>query len=508
MKTLTRNTLLFSSAATLLIATTLHSQDRSNRRPRTPRFKAVELVKKFDDNSNKRLEGAERDAAREHIMELRELVEGDFASSKKASGIPPRKVSKQGVESYAGKNLYDLGVIRTIFLDFAAPKWTRDLQTFYRTDVQVPATMTVDGKSYQNVGVHYRGSSSYFTLRGAQKTSFAIAMDYVDGKQDLGGYKTINLLNGHADPSFMRTVLFSHLAGHYVPIPKACYVHLVINGESWGLYINDQQLNKDFLKEAFGTRKGARWKIPPNFNGESAFYYLGKDRKDYEGKYQLKSAKSKKKAWARLIEFCRVLHETPADKLEQELPKILDIDRALWFLAIDNVLMDGDGYHYRGSDYALYLDPEGRFCPLFRDNNEAFNYGGGPGGFGQRDGQSSGRRRSPRLKSATLEPLALIKQERAPLVSKVLMVPKWRAQYLANCRKVVDAWVDWEKIAPIVARLRAQIEPIIKVDDKGLYGHEAFLKALDAGTDRSPGLKKFFTERQAFLRHHKALTKD
>ena len=94
------------------------------------------------------------------------------------------------------------------------------------------------------------------------------------------------------------------------------------------------------------------------------------------------------------------------------------------------------------------------------------------------------------------------------MVSKVLMVPKWRSQYLANCRELRDAWVDWGKVGPIVERLRAQIEPLIKVDDKGLYGHEAFLQAIADGSGRTPGLKKFFTERQDFLRHHKLLSKD
>ncbi|MEE2885853.1 MAG: CotH kinase family protein [Planctomycetota bacterium] len=509
----TRKTFVLWLLVVLVAAATLNAQNRRARKSRMPRFKAVELVKEFDKNGNKRLDGGERVAARDHLVKLRKLGEGSGADGSAAgkSELPARKIAKDSVKSHADKALYDLDVIRTVFLDFELPNWTKELQTFYRTDVEVPATMTVDGKAYKDVGVHYRGSSSYFTLRGAQKTSFAIAMDYVDGKQTLGGYETINLLNGHADPSFMRTVLFAHLAAHYVPIPKACYVHLVINGESWGLYINDQQLNKDFLKEAFDTRKGARWKIPPNFNGESAFYYLGSEQKDYDGKYLLKSAKSKKKAWARLIEFCKLLHDTPADKLESVLPEILDVDRTLWFLAIDNILMDGDGYHYRGSDYALYLDPKGRFCPLFRDNNEAFNYGGGPGGFGQRGAtpaSGGARRRSPRLSSASLEPLALIEQERAPLVSKVLSVPKWRAQYLANCREVRDTWVDWQKIGPIVEKLRAQIEPLIKLDDKGLYGHEAFLQAIDQGSGRSPGLRKFFTERHEFLRDHKALSKD
>jgi hypothetical protein len=507
MNTITYKTLVVCSLSVFALTMALDAQNR-RRQPKMPRFSATELVEKFDKDGNGRLEGAERGLARAHITKLRNLDVAD--ASVPESKMPTRKVSKDSVKTYPDTSLYDLGVVRTIFLDFADPQWRSDLQRFYRTDVEVSATMTIDGKVYKGVGVHYRGSSSYFTLKGSQKTSFAVSVDYENGKQRVGGYKTLNLLNGHADPSFMRTVLFAHLAGNYVPVPKACYVHLVINGESWGLYINDQQLNKDFIKAAFDTSKGARWKIPPNFNGDSAFCYLGSETKDYEGKYQLKSAKSKKKAWARLIDFCKVLRDTPADKLESELPKILDVERTLWFLAVDNILMDGDGYHYRGSDYALYLNPKGQFCPLFRDNNEAFNYGGGPGGFGQRNADSGKRerRRSPRLTSASLDPLALINQERAPLVSKVLSVAKWRAKYLTNCREVRDSWVDWKKISPIVDKLRAQIEPLIKIDDKALYGHEAFVQALDQGNDRTPGLKKFFNERQEFLSTNTALQKN
>src|SRR5207253_6629789 len=46
----------------------------------------------------------------------------------------------------------------------------------------------------------------------------------------------------------------------YMPAPKANYVRVVINGESWGIYVNAQQFNKDFIRDWFNTKKGARWK--------------------------------------------------------------------------------------------------------------------------------------------------------------------------------------------------------------------------------------------------------
>jgi hypothetical protein len=461
-----------------------------------PRFAKRELVKRFDQDSDGRLQGAERAAAIAWIKEDREKNPPRRRRSRPAppTDLEPYRVAKDSAAKYPDHDLYDVSVIRTVFLDFANEHWDRDMRLFYRTDIDEPATVTVDGREYRDVGVHFRGSSSYFTVVDRQKKSLSLSFDYVDRKQRLHGHKSVNLLSAHADPSYMRTVLFAHIAGQYLKMPKACWVHLVINGESWGLYVNDQQLNKDFVEQAFGTRKGARWKIGPNFKGEAALAYQGPEADEYRTKYELKSASMKKKnAWKKLIGLCRTLSESTPEKLEQDLPAMLDIEHALWFLALDNVLMDGDGYHYRGSDYALYMHPDGRFYPLFRDNNESFNYGGGPGGFG-RPGQ-----RNRRGRCETMDTLARVDEERAALSSKLLAVPKWRTQYLANCRTIRDTWLDWRKVGPLIEAWRAKIEPFVSKDDKGLYGYQAFKDALDQGSSRRPGLRKFFTERREFL---------
>jgi hypothetical protein len=74
-----------------------------------------------------------------------------------------------------------------------------------------------------------------------------------------------------------------------------------------------------------------------------------------------------------------VLNKTPADKLETALEPILDIDGALWFLALDVALINSDGYWVRASDYSLYRDDKGKFHIIPQDMNEAFRPAGGPG---------------------------------------------------------------------------------------------------------------------------------
>ena len=84
-------------------------------------------------------------------------------------------------------------------------------------------------------------------------------------------------------------MLYSHIARQYIPAPKANFVKVVINGESWGVYVNAQQFNKEFLAENYKTSKGARWKVRGSPGGGGGLDYLGDDVADYKRRYEIKS---------------------------------------------------------------------------------------------------------------------------------------------------------------------------------------------------------------------------
>ena len=73
------------------------------------------------------------------------------------------------------------------------------------------------------------------------------------------------------------------------------------------------------------------------------------------------------KPWFRL---CRTLDKTPPDQLESALKPILDIDGALWFLALDNALVNGDGYWTRASDYSR-LDHRRKYLLEYSETKKA-----------------------------------------------------------------------------------------------------------------------------------------
>jgi spore coat protein CotH len=447
------------------------------------------VVAQFDTNGDKRLDASERKAAREWLATQPTFGPGGrggrFGNASTAP-TPGRKLSTGDVKAYAGSPVYDAGTLRTLFLQFESADWETELAAFNNTDVEVPAAVTVDGRAYKApAGVHFRGASSYFMVPEGRKRSLNVSLDFVDGKQELGGYRTFNLLNANGDPTFLRAVLYTEIASHYVPTPKMNYMRVVINGESWGIYLNAQQFNKDFTRDFFNSTKGVRWKVPGSPGGRSGLNYIGERVNDYKRLYEIAS-KDDPRSWADLIKLTKILHETPPDKLEAALAPILDVDGALKFLAVDVALVNSDGYWTRASDYNMYQDEKGRFHILPHDVNEGLGTqegGGRRGGRGGFGGPGGG---------PDLDPLVGLDDENKALRSKLLAVPALRARYMGYVRDIAERWLDWKTLGPLAEKHRALIGEDVKADTRKIYSSEAF----DSGLE---GLKTFVAARRAYL---------
>jgi hypothetical protein len=496
------------------------------------------LVKQFDRDGNGWLNGAERKAAREFLAK-----EGGSGfrgpggrggrffgpGESQAAGQPGPKLSPSDVKTFSEAPLYATNVLRTFFLEFEDPDWEQELAAFKNTDVEVPAKLTVDGKTYRDVGVHFHGASSFMMVGEGRKRSLVLSLDAIQENQRLGGYRKINLLNSHEDPSFLRTVLSLQIAREYMPAPKANFARVVINGESWGLYVNQQHFNKDFTRENFGSSKGARWKVTGSPNGRGGLEYLGDDPAAYRSIYEIKS-NDDPRSWARFIQLCKVLNQAPPDQLEKQLAPLLDIESTLKFLAWENTLVNGDGFWTRASDYDLFLDEHGVFHVIPYDANETFSLGGGggPGGPpGFRPGSfprhmfgppGGGRRRGgpgfgPGMAGGgvKLDPLVSVNDASKPLLSKLLAVPSLQASYLRYVHDIAERSLDWNRLGPIVQQYVGLIADDVKADTRKLDSEEDFLRAVSAegGNGDSPrnSLKDFAEQRRTFLLNNPAVKK-
>lgn len=460
----------------------------------------LKLRDRFDRDGDGRLNQAERQAARTFINTERAEGRGPrrpgfrFRNDNWQPAGPGAQLSPESVPWHPDRPLYDPAILRTLFLRFENEDWEQELADFYRTDVEVPAELTADGEKYPNVGVHFRGASSFFTVPAGGKRSLNLSLDWVDKDQRLYGFRTLHLLNSHTDPTYLRTVLYHEIARQYIPAPKANFVRVVLNGESWGIYINTQPFNKDFLTERFGTDKGARWKVPGSPRGRGGLEYLGEDVAEYRRFYEIKS-KDAPQAWRDFIQLCRVLNQKPAEQLEAALAPKLDLDGTLRFLALENVLINADGYWIRSSDYNVYQDPGGRFHLIPHDANETFRPPQGPGS----SAGSSG---------VELDPLTGTEDSGKPLLSKLMAVPSLRARYLGYVRAIAEEWLNWGKLGELAQGYHALIRDDVRTDTHKLDSFEAFTRGLDEpaageqpgrGRRASTSLKSFVEQRREYL---------
>ena len=485
-----------------------------------------QVVAQFDKNGDKRLDAPERRAARDWLATqpaggFGGRRGGPFGGGAATPTEPGRKLTPADVKAYPKAPVYDPAVIRTVFLQFEAGDWEQELAAFNNTDVEVPAIATIDGKVYKDVGVHFRGMSSYFMVPEGRKRSLNLSFDFVDETQAFGGYKTLNLLNAASDPSFLRAVLYTEIASHYVPAPKMNYMRVVINGENWGLYLNTQQFNKNFTRDAFASTKGARWKAPGSPGGQAGFNYLGDNVAAYKPFYTMTS-KEDPKAWADLIKVFKVLNETPPEKLEAALAPIFDVDGALRFLAVEVALVNTDGFWTRASDYSLYQDEKGMVHIVPHDVNEGMGTeegggrrGGGPGGFMIRGGGPGGpppgtgdpnapppppmgpggfggRGGFGRGGGPDLDPLIGLDDNGKALRSKLLAVPALRAKYLSYVRDIAEKWLDWTTLGPMAQKHHDAIAADVAIDTRKLFDNAGFENGVAS-------VKNFADARRAYL---------
>ncbi|WP_372847247.1 CotH kinase family protein, partial [Pontiella sp.] len=432
------------------------------------------------------------------------------------------------VKIHPDAELYDTGTLRTFFLTFENDDWEEELEVFRYTDVKVPATLVVDGRTYPNVGVNFRGNSSYDMVQRGSKRSFALTMDLADAKQKLYGFRNLNLLNANGDASFMRTVLTREIGKNYLPMPQSNWVRVVVNGESWGIYVNQQQQDKTFLKEHFDTKKGYRWKVPGSPNARGSLNDMGEELDVYREIYELKS-KEDLRAWVSLILLCQALDAAEPEHLESELGTMLNLDGVLRFLALENALVNSDGYWTRASDYLIYLHPDGMFHILPYDYNETLmDESGGPGGgrrgpppFANMPALGNGEDRPNEAISfggggrpggggghdeggTTLDPLVSAERADRPLASRLLAVPELRTRYLRYVKEIAEQWLDPDVLGPMIAEYDQLLDAEVWDDTRKLESYEAYCKQVDLDPE-GEGLLGFAAKRRAFLLEQPAI---
>lgn len=363
--------------------------------------------------------------------------------------------------SYA-QDLYDINNITTIDLAFTQANWDQLLDDLaaQKQEERLLGTVIVNGVLYDSVGVRYKGNSSYDARN--VKNPLNIKLDYIID-QTYEGYGTLKLANGFKDPTMIREVLSYEMARQIMPASQANWAWITINGQDIGLYTSVQDVDKLFVETHFGSRNNAFFKGELIQSGSptttAVWDYLGSDSASYSHNYELESDWG----WSELIHFLQVFNNEP-----ENMVSVLNVDRHLWMLAYDNLMVNLDAPINFGHNFYLYQDDSGRFNPIIWDLNE--NFGVFTGLLGEQ---------GPNTQLSTyglqqLSPYLNADSNTYPIIQKVLSFPQYRKWYVAHMKTLIDLFFADGWYMDRAEALQAIIEEAVNNDGNKFYTNANF----------------------------------
>ena len=317
----------------------------------------------------------------------------------------------------------------------------------------VRAAVELNDESFAEVGVRFKGNSSYGMVGNSPKRPFKIDFDrYVSG-QDFRGLKMLNLTNNAFEPSQLRESLaFATFRAAGLPAARTAFadVSLTVPGkfdhQFIGLYTLVEQVDKGFLRRHFGNAKGLLLK-PEGIQG---LPYLGSEWQPYEEFYRPKTEANEAQK-QRLIELTRLISFANDDEFAAQIDTILNLDNFTRYIAVCSAIVNLDSFVGIGHNYYLYLDPaDNRWVFLPWDLNGTF---GALGLAGPVDRQIEWAADSPATGYNRL-------------VDRVLAIPAWRDAYRARLREILEKASRPEILEPLILQLEKTAREVLDREAK------------------------------------------
>ena len=155
--------------------------------------------------------------------------------------------------------LFDQGRVHTI--EITMDNWD-DFIANASAEEYRECTIVIDGENLGQVGIRAKGNTSLSSVAtlGSTRYSFKVEFNhYVKGKK-YHGLDKLSLNNLIQDATMMKDYLaYTLMAKMDVPASLCSYTQIIVNGETWGLYLAVEGVEDTFL-ERNGMTKGELYK--------------------------------------------------------------------------------------------------------------------------------------------------------------------------------------------------------------------------------------------------------
>jgi hypothetical protein len=209
------------------------------------------------------------------------------------------------------------------------------------------------------VGIRLKGSLG--SLRSIhEKAAFKIKLNYVKG-QKFAGLKKITLNNMVQDPSMVHeTMAYELFRANRVPGSHTGFTYLYVNGENFGMHLNIETLDAEFLEQRFG-----KFHEPPQhlYEGE----YGADVTPEAEGKFEVDEGEEGHRSDLEAL-VAAVAGNSPAD-FSERVATYADLQEMVHQWAVEKYIGHWDGYAgqqggYWPNNYYLYSSDAGVFQML------------------------------------------------------------------------------------------------------------------------------------------------
>ncbi|WP_158305912.1 CotH kinase family protein [Anaeromyxobacter sp. Fw109-5] len=324
-------------------------------------------------------------------------------------GEPPPPPPSTVSYPLACADLYADGALPTFEIEISEADWAAlEQDRLEGEEIYYPVVFRHEGEVVTNAMMRLRGGNS----RCGDKAQFAIAFNQVDPRGRFHGLRRLNLDHGGCRLLHERLAM-SFMRDLGVPAPCVNNARLVVNGRYYGLFVNLEHVNQDFLERSFGEEGD-----DGNLYKGGLYLRTNEQAADYSGLEAYRSAPD-----------------------VASLAALADLEASIREWAGEAVLPVHDNYWSDGWNYYLYDHPTRGFLFIPNDIDMPFTTAAS----------------QPILPAALQYPAGM-----------VLADPVWRARFDEAVRRAIAAY-DTDAFDERIDRWWAQIAGAAAEDPHAIY---------------------------------------
>jgi spore coat protein H len=352
----------------------------------------------------------------------------------------------------------------------------------------VRCDLEFDGKRVADVGVRFKGNSSYSVSAATLRRPMKLDFDRFSEGKRFAGMESLNLSNTSFDPSQVREAL-AFWAFHKLDVPASrtghALVYLTAKGkydrEYLGLYTMIEEVDQHFLKKHFGNADGLLLKP----SGMRGFAYLGDKWEQYKAICSPRTVE-RPGLCDKVIEFGRLINRADDSTFRAKIGSVLAVDEFLRFVAVNSAIVNFDSFLSTGHNYYLYVNPSDgliHFIPW--DLNMSF---GGYGWVGTDD---------EIVRTSITRSYA----DHNILIERLLAIDKYASAYREHMRKVATLCFKWRALEARRELLRPVLAAASKAEQEpGRSGSNATPRSVTGMGLNAPELWSFIERREESIR--------